>query len=162
MGSVVSSRGISLGVELGAFLDVCFVYNCIGCVCEGVNRVNLILMNHTFDRRCIHMLDSNSLSVHTWRFWAKIAFSHFFLFFLNGLPHDMIFGIGVALKCIHYKRRAFWIFTLHQSNNFMGSSPSQGSIFFWSLIFNGLFHAFQYIWNFQIWYSWNYLYILAS
>ena len=32
------------------------------------------------------------------------------------------------LKCIHYKRRVFQIFTLCQSNTFVGSS--QGSIFF--------------------------------
>jgi len=73
------------GCLVGSLFGCLFRYNCIGCtfgcVCEGVNRVNLISMNHTFDRRCIHMLESHSLSVHTWRFWAKIVFSHFFLFF---------------------------------------------------------------------------------
>ena len=46
------------------------------------------------------------------------------------------------LKYIHYKRLAFWIFTLHQSNTFVSSSLSQGNIFFLKSDLKWAFHTF--------------------
>ena len=40
-------------------------------------------------------------------------------------------------------------------------APPKEVFSFWNLILNRLFYVFQYIWN-NLWYSWNYLYILAT
>ena len=49
-------------------------------LCKGVNRFNLD-EPYFWSKLYINMLENHSLSVHTWRFWAKIVFSHFFSIF---------------------------------------------------------------------------------
>ena len=58
---------------------------------------------------------------------------------------------NMLIKYIHlkYKRRAFWNFTLHQSNTFVGSSPSQGNILFLKSV---LKWTFSYTYTFSIMY----------
>ena len=62
----------------------------------------------------------------------KIIFLTFFSFFQTittiCCASFLLKRASIQLKYIHFKRRAFLIFTLHQSNTFVGSSPSQGNI----------------------------------